>query len=155
MPRIGSVDEARKASAGSEPAPAGVYIMYVAKAWTKQSDNKYIMKWVVASGENAGKSAYERFDLDSDMGKGFLLRRMETLGVELQQSGSNQLSFDDSAPIGAIAEVRLVEKNGWVNVRGVTAVTADVEINVREALRAADPVGAAASSSTDDDDVPF
>lgn len=144
-----NAEKGRKAAGGSKPTP-GVHIARIVAAG--RNKNRYVIKWEVVLGEQRGCQVSDGYGLDSHMGVGILIQRLERLGVAVSKQGA----FDEDLLENIVAEINVVEKDGYLNVKGLAPVGQDVLDRVKEAdaAEAADLV-AAGGVPADDEDLPF
>lgn len=149
MVKLPNAEKGRKAAGGSKPTP-GVHIMRVVDAGERKG--RYTIKWEVVLGEQRGCQLTDGYGLDSHMGVGILIQRLERLGVKVSRAGE----FDEAELLNVVAEVNVVEKDGYLNVKGLAPVGQDVLDRVKDAdaAEAADLV-AAGGVPADDEDLPF
>jgi len=141
-----NAEKGRKAAGGSKPTP-GVHIMRVVSAGMNRAGSRYMIKWEVALGEQRGCQLTDGYGLDSHMGVGILIQRLERLGVKVSKAGE----FDETELLNVVAEVNVVEKDGYLNVKGLAPVGQDV----LDKVKAADEAEATGDPAADDEDVPF
>lgn len=164
--KIAGAEEARKAVGGTPPTP-GTHIMRVDSYGLSRSKNRYVIRWEVVLGSQRGCMVQDGYSLDTKMGRGILIQRLERLGVKVARDGE----FDESELDKVVAEVMVIDKDGFTNVKGVdrSRITQDVLDRIALADKAdaeweagapLDPVAAGQSTGdhndpADDDDVPF
>ena len=155
MPVLRGTKEAKAAAAGAEKLPAGTYIVRCDKTWTK--NGRYTMRFVAVEGEHKGKTVTDGFGLESSMSKGILMRRVAAMGVAMQED-ANEAYFEDDAPVGCFAEVDVIQKDEYANVKQLRRVSDETRFAILERLEKEaemEPTGASVASDEDESGVPF
>lgn len=142
-----NAEKGRKAVGGSKPTP-GVYFARIVEAGKSRKGDRYLIKWEVVLGEQRGCQLTDGYGLDSTMGVGILIQRIERLGVAVSKKGA----FDEDELVNRIAEINVVEKDGYLNVKGLAPVSQDVLDRVKTADESE---AAGTGDASDDEDVPF
>ncbi len=165
--KIPGAEEARKAVGGTPP-PAGTYIMRVDRCGMSRGKPRYVIGWEVALGPHRGCMVTDGYSMDTKMGRGILIQRLERLGVTVSRDGE----FDEEQLGRVVAEVLVIEKDGFTNVKGVDVSRIDQDVLDRIAAadqadadwaagKDVDPAGATGQSTgdhndpADDEDLPF
>lgn len=126
-----------RAAGTDEPASPGTYIMRIKRI--REKNGRLLLLWEVATGPSKGSIAWDGYSLDNPKACGLLIRRLEAMGVDVDDNGF----FDESSATGKIAEVQLVQNGTFINVKTVAAADPSV-------LPATE-----SAAASDDDEVPF
>lgn len=117
--QIPNAQKARDAAAGGEKTPAGRHLMLATKTYTNRKNGRWSIVWTVAdrTSEYFGTSCWDGYDPSNLVSAGILIRRLETIGVEVSNTGE----FAEDDVKGLYAYVTIVEKGEFLNVSKVEA----------------------------------